>query len=264
MTYSCALWQEDDRTDSLEAAQRRKIDYHIDQARARGAKRVLDVGCGWGSVLQRLVRVHGVERATGLTLSKTQAEHIASWHDPRIQVHLESWTDHQPAAPYDAVISLGAFEHFARDGWKSEEKVAAYRAFFVRCHEWLKPGGWMALQTIAFGHVDPAVVRQSPEYRFISTEIFPESQLPHLHEIVKASDGLFEVGTLRNDREHYWRTCRGWLNRLTAQGARAGALVGDEMVRRYVRYLKLSALGFSLGQNLLLRIAFRRLDEPRF
>src|SRR5712671_4640805 len=70
MTYSCALW--DDAAD-LHAAQLAKIDYHIAQARAHGADRVLDIGCGWGPTLHRLVSVGGVRNAVGLTLSKEQA-----------------------------------------------------------------------------------------------------------------------------------------------------------------------------------------------
>src|SRR5258705_13615220 len=70
-TYSSALW-EDART--LEEAQLRKIDYHIRQARVEGAHRVLDIGCGWGSTLKRLVEHAGVEQAVGITLSNAQAD----------------------------------------------------------------------------------------------------------------------------------------------------------------------------------------------
>ena len=53
MSYSCAMWENPD--DDLERAQRRKLDYHVAEARAAGAPRVLDVGCGWGAVLMHLV-----------------------------------------------------------------------------------------------------------------------------------------------------------------------------------------------------------------
>ena len=68
MTYSCGLWQDDD--DCLSAAQTRKIDYLISLSSAAGRERVLDIGCGWGSIMQRLVAEHGVEHVTGLTLSE--------------------------------------------------------------------------------------------------------------------------------------------------------------------------------------------------
>src|SRR4051794_23840142 len=91
LSYSCALWQEGDGDDQLEAAQRRKLAYHAEQSRARGRARVLDVGCGWGALLRHLVEAEGVARAVGLTLSQAQAELIASRADPRLEVRLESW-----------------------------------------------------------------------------------------------------------------------------------------------------------------------------
>ena len=74
MAYSCALWDDDDENQSLDDAQLAKINYHCEQARAGDAKRVLDVGCGWGSVLQPLVQNYGVEKAVGLTLSQSQVD----------------------------------------------------------------------------------------------------------------------------------------------------------------------------------------------
>lgn len=254
-TYSCALWEEND---TLESAQLRKIDFHINQAKAMGAERVLDVGCGWGSTVKRLVEMHGVKHAVGLTLSKSQAEWIASFNQPRIEVKLESWSDHSPEAPYDAIISIGAFEHFAKANLSNAQKVEGYRTFFQRCHEWLKPGGWMSLQTIAYGNV-----RKEDMSEFIATEIFPESDLPSLADIAKASEGIFEIVELRNDRKDYERTNRLWLSRLKANRAEAVNLVGEEVVARYVKYLSLFLIGFHAGTMNLLRITMHRIDNPR-
>jgi cyclopropane-fatty-acyl-phospholipid synthase len=263
LTYSCALWSEDDHDDMLEIAQRRKIEHHAQWAHARGAERVLDIGCGWGAVLKYLAEEQGVRHAVGLTLSREQAEWIASFNHPGIEVRLESWTEHAPAQPYDAVVSIGAFEHFARPEWDDEHKLAAYRAFFARCHGWLRPGGRLSLQTIAYGDVDRTRFRASSQVQFIVREIFPESELPTLGQIIQASDGLFEVVALRNDREDYERTCRVWCSRLTAQRRQAVAVAGADVTARYVRYLRLSAASFQFGQTCLLRLAFRRLDGRR-
>src|SRR6516162_6407429 len=70
MIYSCALFEGDD---DLASAQRRKLDHHIASASAYGANRVLDIGCGWGALLRRLVEHAGVRTAVGLTLSRSQA-----------------------------------------------------------------------------------------------------------------------------------------------------------------------------------------------
>lgn len=263
MTYSCALWSEDDDDDMLEIAQRRKIEHHAQWAHARGAEHVLDIGCGWGAVLKHLVQDQGVRHAVGLTLSKEQAEWIASFNHPGIEVRLESWMEHAPAQRYDAVVSIGAFEHFARPEWDDEHKLAAYRAFFARCHDWLRPGGRLSLQTIAYGDVDRTQFRATSEVKFIIREIFPESEVPTLGQIIQASEGLFEVVALRNDREDYERTCRVWCSRLTAKRQRAVAVAGADVMSRYVRYLRLSAASFQFGQTCLLRLAFRRLDGRR-
>ncbi len=262
LCYSCALWADDESDDALESAQIRKIDYHISQARAQGAKRVLDVGCGWGTLLHELVESYDVGHAVGLTLSQSQAAHVAALAHAKIEVRLQSWMDHTPDQLYDAVISVGAFEHFARADWDDDAKVQAYRAFFERCQSWLKPDGRLSLQSIAYGNVDWDEVEDAPGRAFFS-EVFPESELPTLENILAASKGLFEIVTLRNDRQDYQRTCRVWLKRLMARRAEAVALVGEPLVERYLRYLKLSAVLFEHRQCYLYRITLQRIDPLR-
>jgi cyclopropane-fatty-acyl-phospholipid synthase len=256
LTYSCALFaDDDDDDDDLESAQRRKIDHHAHEASAVGATHVLDVGCGWGSTMRRLVSEHGVARVTGLTLSLDQARCIAALDEPRIEARLESWREHEPSGPYDAIVSIGAFEHFVGRDLSRVQKVAAYREFFDRCHGWLRPGCALSLQTIAYGTLDPAQISA-----FITSEIFPESDLPALGEIVDAAHGRFEIVRLRNDRMDYARTCREWAQRLATQHAAASAMVGADRVRHYERFLKMSAAGFESGGLVLLRITLRRID----
>jgi cyclopropane-fatty-acyl-phospholipid synthase len=254
LTYSAALF---DQHDDLAAAQRAKIDHHVASARAAGAKRVLDIGCGWGATLHRLVEHHGVAEATGLTLSNEQAAWIGEQRWPGVSVRLESWSDHVPDRPYDAIISVGAFEHFARLDMSEADKIAGYRAFFERCRSWLAPGGWLSLQTIAYGNA-----RQSDFSKFFADDVFPESDLPRLQEIAAACDLLFEIAAVRNDRAHYERTCVEWRRRLRARRDEAVALVGEPIVRRYEKYFQLLSIGFHVGTMGLLRIALRRIDEP--
>jgi cyclopropane-fatty-acyl-phospholipid synthase len=249
MVYSAALFADGD---DLAAAQMRKLDFHIDGAAARGAARVLDVGCGWGALLRRLVQTAGVKEAVGLTLSASQAAWIRQTPSPAITVREESWREHRPTAPYDAIISIGAFEHFARPGLSPDEKLAAYREFFEFCHGALKPGGRLSLQSIAY------VGSRAELPPFIANEVFRESQLPLIAEPLIAAADTFELVALRNDREHYDRTLRLWERGLTAHEQEATALVGADAVAHFHRYLKISAMGFRTRAICLLRMSFLR------
>jgi cyclopropane-fatty-acyl-phospholipid synthase len=256
-TYSCALWKGEN--DTLEAAQARKLDLLAISAQAPGAARVLDVGCGWGSMMRRLVECHGVAHTVGLTLSEAQAESTREWSDRRYDVRLENWADHKPDAPYDAIVSIGAFEHFADFGIKREGRVGAYREFFARCREWLPPGGRLALQTITKGNNVRLDRHMTRELLFIIDQIFPESELPWPSEILEASERLLELVTVQNDPEHYARTCEEWLARLLDARERAEELVGESMVSDYVRYLRASVQAFDRHHIGLARLVFERL-----
>lgn len=245
--YSAALWGPDDE---LEAAQRAKLAWHADQAQLGPGARVLDVGCGWGAFLGYARAERGVAQAVGLTPSVRQAE--AAGALPGVTVHQRGWEEHQDA-PYDAIVCIGALEHFVRPEASSAERVLRYRRFFEFCHAHLRPGGRLSLQTIAYadfpgGRLDP----------FITERIFPGSDLPRLAELAEAHLGSFRLVHLRNDPADYARTCSVWAARLAARRAEAEALVGPERVADYLRYLKMSATGFRAGALDLLRITFQR------
>jgi len=256
LTYSGAMWR---GASDLGDAQIRKLDYHAEQARVAGAGKVLDVGCGWGSLLSRLIVNHGVGNAVGLTLSREQGGWIESQKNRGVEVRVESWANHEAATPYDSIISIGALEHFARIDLPVADKIAIYRHFFECCHSWLRPGSYMSLQTIAYGNL----IRDDIRDGFVAREIFPESDFVRLAEIVEASEFLFEIVQFRNDPEDYELTCREWLERLRKNRERAEIVAGIDVVKNWERYLDLSVRGWQLRATNLLRITMRRIDRPR-
>jgi cyclopropane-fatty-acyl-phospholipid synthase len=257
MSYSCAMWS--DPTEDLETAQRRKLDFHTEQARAAGAARVLDIGCGWGAQLMHMVGSQGVKNAVGLTLSDAQAEYLRAIAPSNVEVLVRNWSEYEPTEPFDAIISVGAFEHFARQGLSTEEQVEAYRRFFGACRNWLKPGGRLSLQTIAYGDIP----RDRPlRDRFIVDEIFPESELPRLADIARAAEMELEIERVTNDRDDYVKTLRSWRGRIKERRDDAVAASSEETVARYERYLRMFAYSMELGAFTLLRLTMRRIDLP--
>ncbi|GJD22783.1 hypothetical protein RIVM261_077390 [Rivularia sp. IAM M-261] len=258
LTYSCAIWEEGETIEDFEKAQMRKLDYHIDQAKVKGAKRVLDIGCGWGSFLKRLVDIHDVKKVVGLSISQAQVDFISAWKYPNIEVRLEKWTEHSPEELYDGIISLEAFEHFARLELSPEEKLDSYRRFFSRCHAWLKPGGMISIQTSVY---DNSIKEDFSE--FITEQIFPESDLPRQSEIFQATDRLFEIFSFRNYRRDYIRTLKAWLKNLKASREQVVNLVGEEVFARYEKYLSMFIIAFHTGKMNVSCISMQRIDHPR-
>ena len=101
--------------------------------------RVLDVGCGWGALLDRFVR-----RARRRRRRRSHAEPGPGSVTPPaapcrgVDFRLESWVDHEPTEPYDVVTCIESTEHFASDALDADEKVEVYRAFFDRAASWLR------------------------------------------------------------------------------------------------------------------------------
>jgi cyclopropane-fatty-acyl-phospholipid synthase len=252
LVYSCALWP-GDLDDDLDAAQLAKLAWHATAARVDGAARVLDVGCGWGALMQYLVAERHVGHVTGLTLSSDQFSAVPV--TDHAEVRLEDWRDHQPLSPYSAIVSIGAFEHFARPDLSRDQRRTVYRNFFDRCALWLVEGGRLSLQTIAFEDFEPSSGAVSS---FFTEEIFPESALPQLSDIVETAEQYFRLVGFRSDPEQYSQTLRLWQKRLETNQVEASNLVGRDTYRRYLRYLRVSRAMFDRRVCTLYRMIFER------
>jgi cyclopropane-fatty-acyl-phospholipid synthase len=258
LLYAAALHDPDNKQETLEDAQVARIDYYWNHLITSPGANVLEIGCGWGSALRRAVNNHGAVHATGLTLSAAQREYVNGLATPGVTCFEKGWQVFEPTSTFDAIVSIEAIEHFAKFDLSREEKVGVYREFFERCHAWLKPGGSLGLQFMAYGSAG----RENHD-EFIANQIFPESEIPELFQVIEGSARRFEVITIRNDRSHYVLTLREWLRRLKHNRKAATDLVGADTVRRFEDWLRLSWYIFDCGVCDLHRIIFRRIDAPK-
>ena len=235
-TYSCAFFERDDAT--LEEAQMAKIDLALGKLDLRPGMKLLDVGCGWGSLMKRAVEKYDVN-VIGLTLSKNQSvycEHLLDQidSDRSGEVFLRGWEEFDE--PVDRIVSIEAFEAFPKE---------RYAAFFETCFRILPTGGRLVLQTI-MGHPlkrwpdmgIPITISDLKFMRFIAKEIFPGGAVPCDEDIVEFSGGAgFSVEQTQYLNEHYVRTLDAWATNLEAARDDAIAATSNEVYQRYMRYL---------------------------
>ncbi|MEV6735110.1 MULTISPECIES: cyclopropane-fatty-acyl-phospholipid synthase family protein [unclassified Streptomyces] len=263
LTYSAALWdgieEDGSHPDVLAQAQRAKLRHHLDQAALPPGGRLLDIGCGWGALLALACEEGRAGTATGLTLSRAQLAHVQGCNLPGVQARLEDWRSHVPECPYDAIVSIEAFEAFAGPGLTTAERVGAYTDFFTACHSWLAPGGTLSLQTIAF---DAGVDAGGPVGAFFASDVFPASALPRLTEITAACDAHFSLTAVKGEPRDYIRTLRAWSARLRTERDNAQRAVGADTYQRYRLYLKTCEVLFHRGEVTLYRMSMRRRPKP--
>lgn len=133
---------------SLEEAQLNKLRYHLEAVGANEDTRLLDVGCGWGGLLRTAVDYNHVRQATGLTLSTDQFQFVKDLRLQRTEIHITSYERFEPAQNYDAIISVGAFEHFVRPRMSSNQRLGTYKNSFQQASNWLTRRGRLSLQIV--------------------------------------------------------------------------------------------------------------------
>jgi cyclopropane-fatty-acyl-phospholipid synthase len=212
---------------SLEQAQRRKHEYVAEQIGIGPGRRVLDLGCGWGPLLA-FVRSRG-GAGVGVTLSSAQA---AACRRHGLEVHLRDarQVSRESFGPFDAVASLGAFEHFCSpEDHRAGRQDEIYRGLFARVADLLPEGGRLYLQTMVFGRKMIPLERigiDAPRdsdawYLALMGRQFPGSFLPSGEEqIVRAARSHFGLVASTSGRLDYIETIRQWRERFAAPSAR--------------------------------------------
>ena len=237
MTYSCARFS-DPKMDLAEAqaSKHDAICRKLGLAETPGL-RLLDVGCGWGSMAMHAAKHYGVN-AVGITISQEQATlardrvKLAGLED-KVEIRLQDYRD-LGGETFDAISSVGMFEHVGT------KRLADY---FGVLKSLLPDHGRLlnhAISSIGGSPVD----RNS----FIGRYVFPDGELIDVGEVVLAMERAgFEVRDVESLREHYALTLRAWVANLESQWQRAVELVGPERARVWRLYMAASAVGFEDG-----------------
>ncbi len=225
MSYSSAYFKSFD--DSLEKAQLQKIDHVLKKMQLKEGETLLDIGCGWGWLIIRAAREHGV-KALGITLSREQLEEASrrvreEGLEDMVEVRQADYRDLTvEGQKFDKITSVGMFEHVGRD----------YIPVYFSClKKLLKPEGLSLLHTIT----RPI---EAPPNPWLEKYIFPWGYIPSLREIVwvlpEHSLHLVDVESLRM---HYARTTRIWAENFDRVSGEVEAEYGERFVRMWRLYL---------------------------
>jgi cyclopropane-fatty-acyl-phospholipid synthase len=234
MTYSCARFTDPDM--SLADAQAAKHDLICRKLglHERPGKRLLDVGCGWGSLAIHAATHYDVE-VVGITISQAQVElarqRVAdAGLSDRVDIRLQDYRDVHDET-FDAISSVGMFEHVGAN------RMALY---FERLYHLLVPTGRLLNHAISSVNGSAMSGRS-----FVGRYVFPDGELIDVSAVQRAMQQAgFEIRDVESLREHYARTLRHWVANLEAAWDRAVALVGAPRARVWRLYMAASAIGF--------------------
>jgi cyclopropane-fatty-acyl-phospholipid synthase len=237
LTYSCARFTDEHMSlENAQAAKHELISRKLGLAERPGM-RLLDIGCGWGSMALHAATRHGAE-VVGVTISAEQAalarERVAeAGLSDRVEIRLQDYRD-LAGETFDAVSSIGMFEHVG---------TARTAEYFAVVRSLLRPHG--RLLNHAISSVGGSVMGRKS---FIARYVFPDGELLDVGEVVLAMERAgFEVRDVESLREHYARTLRCWVANLEANWGEAVTLVGPARARIWRLYMAASALGFEDG-----------------
>lgn len=256
MHYTSAVYDRDDM--SLEEAQENKARWLYEFAEITPAKRVLDIGSGWGSMVDYCVR-RGCKEAVGITLSTAQLEWARARNLPNARFLLQDYADYQPEQKFDALVSVEMIDHLCSPAQAREGKaVELYRAYFNTCAQWVEPGAWFGFQAILRNRI-PRTRKDLLDLQFTADVIFPGGLNPRLEELILAVNPYWEIVELHTRRTHYGRTTAEWLRRMRQHEAHIRATWGDQVFDDYDRYLSTCVKAFELHWSSDVQMKLRRI-----
>jgi cyclopropane-fatty-acyl-phospholipid synthase len=259
MMYSCAYFPRGD--ESLDEAQRAKLEHICRKLRLGPGERLLDVGCGWGGMLAYAATHYGVH-GLGITLSEPQAELArarlaAAGVADRVRIEVRDYRDLGEPGAFDKAVSIGMREHVG---------AARLSGYYAAVHRALAPGGlFLDHGIVRGGTAEQHGMRERlggwlwRRDAFIQRYVFPDGELVPLGPLLDMAErtGL-EARDVENLREHYARTLRWWVRRLEGAHDRAAALVGERTYRVWRLYMAATTHGFLNGRLTLIQTLFAK------
>jgi cyclopropane-fatty-acyl-phospholipid synthase len=248
MVYSCAVWESP--ATGLDAAQEAKLDLVCRKLGLAPGTRLLDVGCGWGSLALHAAQQYGAT-VVGITLSQAQADlaraRVAeAGLTDRVDVRVQDYRD-VPDGPFDAISSIGMAEHVG---------AAQMAGYVATLRDLLRPGGRLLNHAIAWNDAESAA--WDPD-TFITRFVFPDGELLSLAGTVSALEaGGLEVLDVEALRRHYALTLRAWVERLEKHWDAAVTASTEGRARVWRLYMAASALAFERGVMGVNQVLVRR------
>ena len=224
LVYSCGYWRD---AGNLDDAQEAKLELICRKLGLRPGMRVLDIGCGWGEALKYAAERYGVE-GVGITISAEQAAYASELcAGLPVQIRLQDY--HELDERFDAILSVGMFEHVG---------VKNYRSYFEVARRCLGEDGLFLLHCIGSN-----VSRERTD-PWIAKYIFPNSMLPSAAQISTALEGLFVLEDWHNFGADYDLTLQAWRDNVEAAWPRLDARYDERFRRMWRFYLAASMATF--------------------
>jgi cyclopropane-fatty-acyl-phospholipid synthase len=224
LSYTCGYWKD---ADNLKDAQEAKMDLICKKIGLKPGMKILDIGCGWGNFVKYASEKYGV-KAVGITISEEQKKKATE--DTKgldVEIRMCDYRDVDEDEKFDAIISIGMFEHVGRRNYREYMEVA---------HKNLKERGIFMLHCI--GLADSSRKQHDP---WIEKYIFPNSELPAQIDVTKSVDGLFVIEDWHNFGSDYDKTLVEWYNNFDEHWPEFKEIYGDRFYRMWKYYLLLCA-----------------------